>query len=358
MISNVEITHQPHIHRAVLTYAGGGEAFLTLLPIPGETVTALLDRLDAESLDLGGVPLRLLAFGDRLGGGVSEAVRRGWPTTWVEGADCAGAPVAGLQAHVLMGQDPVRAQGGAAWQVGGSRLSLLVGVMPTSDGDRGGQATEAFAAMAAGLGALGADPRSLVRTWIHLDRITDWYDAFNASRAAYFADPVTRPNSLPASTGIGMANPAGMAIAMDALAVEGSATVEALGSPLQCPAPEYGSRFSRALELGFEDHRRLYVSGTASIAPGGATQHVDNPARQVGRTLDVVGAILESRGMAWRDVTRATAYFTRAADSALLAPAMAEAGIRSLPVVIAQGEVCRRDLLFELEVDAIGFDAC
>ena len=41
-----------------------------------------------------------------------------------------------------------------------------------------------------------------------------------------------------------------------------------LPSPLQCPALEYGSSFSRAAELRTPGWRRVVVSGTASILPG------------------------------------------------------------------------------------------
>ena len=67
----------------------------------------------------------------------------------------------------------------------------------------------------------------------------------------------------------------------------------AVPSPLQCPALDYGSSFSRAVELVAGDHRRLFVSGTASISPEGHTLHVGDVDAQVARTMEVVEAMLE-----------------------------------------------------------------
>ena len=65
------------------------------------------------------------------------------------------------------------------------------------------------------------------------------------------------------------------------------------------------------------DHRRLYVSGTASIEPSGKTAHIGDPAKQISLTMEVVAAILESRRMTWADVSRAIAYFKDIKDAPL-----------------------------------------
>ena len=50
---------------------------------------------------------------------------------------------------------------------------------------------------------------------------------------------------------------------------------------------------------------------------------------------------------------RATAYFRNAADALLFTEWLERCGIRNLPVVSACCDICRDDLLFELELDAI-----
>jgi enamine deaminase RidA (YjgF/YER057c/UK114 family) len=195
----------------------------------------------------------------------------------------------------------------------------------------------------------------VARTWLYLDRILEWYDELNAVRSAFFKERGVFDNLVPASTGVGSPNPNGTAIVADVFAVKPKgpeATVFAVPSPLQCPAPEYGSSFSRAVEIDTPDCRRLLVSGTASIEPGGATVHVGDVEKQIDLTMRVVEAILESRNMGWDDVTRAIAYFKNCEDMPAFNDWTSSGGPFPMPVVVAQSDICRDDLLFEVEVDA------
>lgn len=198
--------------------------------------------------------------------------------------------------------------------------------------------------------------RHVVRTWFFLEDILSWYDAFNAVRTAFFRERGIFDSVVPASTGIGARNPFGAAVMAGFYAVkprDDAVKVQALPSPLQCPALQYGSSFSRAVEVAMPAIRRVLVSGTASIALDGQTMYCGDVGKQIARTCEVVAAILQSRGLSWRDVTRATAYFRNAADSPLFAQFCAQNGIPPLPVIVTCNVVCRDDLLFELEVDAV-----
>src|SRR5207248_2848266 len=120
--------------------------------------------------------------------------------------------------------------------------------------------------------------------------------------------------------------------------------------PLQCPAPAYGSSFSRAMEIESGGLRRLLVSGTASIHPDGRTAWVGDARKQVDLTMEVIAAILESRRMNFRDVTRATAYY-RTPELVLHFEDWArERALLEMPVVSTHSVICRDDLLFELEL--------
>jgi enamine deaminase RidA (YjgF/YER057c/UK114 family) len=101
------------------------------------------------------------------------------------------------------------------------------------------------------------------------------------------------------------------------------------------------------------DHRRLLVSGTASIDPQGRTAHAGDVEAQTDLTMRVIHAILESRGMGWSDVCRAVAYVKHAKDAPVLGRYCAAHGIPPLPLVVTKAEICREDLLFEVEVDAL-----
>lgn len=198
--------------------------------------------------------------------------------------------------------------------------------------------------------------KHVVRTWFFLEDILSWYDEFNAVRTAFFRERGVFDYVVPASTGIGARNPFGAAVMAGFYAVkpkDEAVKVLALPSPLQCPALQYGSSFSRAVEVTMPDIRRVLVSGTASIALDGQTMHCGNVWKQIARTYEVVAAILHSRGLSWHDVTRATAYFRKAADAPLWAQFCAQQDIPPLPVIVTCNVICRDDLLFELEVDAV-----
>jgi hypothetical protein len=74
--------------------------------------------------------------------------------------------------------------------------------------------------------------------------------------------------------------------------------------------------------------------------------------KQVASTFEVVEAILQSRGFAFSDITRATAYFKNRAQVRAFTEWCAARELRFLPVVTAQCGICRDELLFELEADA------
>jgi len=218
------------------------------------------------------------------------------------------------------------------------------------------QARQTYERMEQALALAGMDFSHVVRTWLFLDEIYAWYADFNAVRTAFFTDRGVFDGLVPASTGIGAPNPHGWAIMTGLLAVRPKAErvhAQAVPSPLQCPALQYGSSFSRAVEVAMGDHRRLLISGTASINAAGETVHLGDVAAQVAQTMDVLQAILESRGMAWADVTRATAYVLDPADAPVFARYLAEHDLTDLPVITAHSAICREDLLFELELDAV-----
>ena len=69
--------------------------------------------------------------------------------------------------------------------------------------------------------------------------------------------------------------------------------------------------------------------------------------------MEVVHAILKSRDMGWADTTRALAYFKYAEDSPNFEEFRTEFKLPRFPVVVVQNDVCRDELLFEIEVDAV-----
>jgi len=285
-----------------------------------------------------------------------------WPVTWLEEGASVGTALTGTQLYAVVGVpvERVHMDGrvvGSVYEGPFARHCRLADIRPAEiTGSRTAQAEVTFALMEAALHEVGMDFSQVVRTWLYLDKLLEWYGEFNEVRDAFFAKRHVYEGLVPASTGIGGANMPGAALVANAYAVQpkgDDVRITAVPSPLQCPALEYGSSFSRAAEVAMPDHRRLYVSGTASIEPGGSTMHVDDMAKQVDLTMRVVGAILESRLMGWADVNRAIAYVKHGKEADMFVRYCADNNIVDMPVVTAENDICRDDLLFEIEVDAI-----
>jgi enamine deaminase RidA (YjgF/YER057c/UK114 family) len=198
-------------------------------------------------------------------------------------------------------------------------------------------------------------PTDIIRTWFYNDHILDWYDEFNEERSRFFEAEGIFQNCVPASTGVGAGNSSGSALQGDVLAIQPldrEVSMMAVPSPLQCPALDYQSSFSRAVEIGVSEGALLLISGTASIAPDGRSTYPDDPKMQVEMTLDVIEAILRSRDMGWADVYRGTAFYTTPEAIEVMDEAIRRRGGDPACLLPAFCDICRGDLLFELEVDS------
>ncbi len=339
--------------------------WITLRASAGVTMAELFHQLALVTKEFEVTIVDMTVFGAV---SASEAVRESmkhafgkidWPVTALEGSG--RHPVEGIKVFGV-GQTAVElihANGrviGSVFEDDGFRHCVLGDVLPddrTSSPIR--QAQETLANMSEALSRAGFAFGDVVRTWFYLDDILSWYDGFNKVRTQMYSNVKYHSGSVPASTGVGAKNPAHTALVAGAWAVQpavGCAQAKGIASPLQCPAAAYGSLFSRAMELSSPCGRRLFISGTASIAPEGQTLWREDVHRQVEQTMEVVKKILLSHGYEFRDLAQATAYFKRRRDFNALAQWCRLHGLSSLPVVTTQCEICRDDLLFELEAEA------
>jgi hypothetical protein len=62
---------------------------------------------------------------------------------------------------------------------------------------------------------------------------------------------------------------------------------------------------------------------------------------------------LASRGFNFSDVTRATAYFKNLQDAPAFDFWRENQGLKPFPLIATQSTICRGELLFEIELDAI-----
>ena len=343
-----------------LPYAGTRELLISAEHVGPEAIGPAVEWLKQAH---GAQVVAAQYFGPQLtadGTQRAQALIAEWPLTWVVGADGA-SQLSGMHLRAVTNAavQPLELDGRPV----GYALTGPHAIEVRLDGLRApdlsaspeAQATATFEQMEAALGLVGMDFSHVARTWLYLDDILGWYGEFNRARTAFFTSRGVFDGLVPASTGIGGANPEGAALVARVYAVKPlspEVSVVAIPSPLQCPALKYGSSFSRAVEVRLPGLRRVLVSGTASIAPEGHTEHVGDLEGQIKLTCEVIAAILESREMSWADVTRATAY-VRAAEYAEAWERYRAAGeLSELPVVTAHNVICRGDLLFEMEVDA------
>jgi enamine deaminase RidA (YjgF/YER057c/UK114 family) len=284
-----------------------------------------------------------------------------WPITWVQGDGCTGEHMTGTQVYAIAGVDVDRIEVngkiiGSQYEDDDGRYCIMGDMTPDDTNQtRKEQTDAAFAKIEAGLEAAGMDFSNVVRTWMYLDDLLSWYDDFNEVRNNFFIKRGVFDALVPTSTGIGASNMAGAALVTGAYAVDinEDISIKAIPSPLQCPALDYKSSFSRAIEIKFPSYRKIIISGTASIAPEGHTVHVGDYIKQIALTMKVTRAILESRGMDWDDASRGIAYFRDITKAPLLTEYCRENELPPIPFAYSHAHVCRDDLLFEIELDAV-----
>jgi len=223
------------------------------------------------------------------------------------------------------------------------------------------QAQRMFSNAGALLKAAGYSFGQVFRTWIYMARILDWYDNFNQVRTAFFEqEEIRRPGSkplFPASTGI-QAKSRDEECLMDLLALNvrtpGKATLKpVLQTSQQGGAFSYGSAFSRAMVLEMEGRRTVYLSGTASIDAAGETVFPDDPKLQCEQTLRCAAAVLEEQGGSLEDICSATIFFKTREVFQTYEKISRQPGFPRFPAISVIADVCRPDLLVEIEAVAI-----
>jgi chorismate lyase/3-hydroxybenzoate synthase len=205
----------------------------------------------------------------------------------------------------------------------------------------------------------------LVRVWNFLPDIngeshgSERYWQFNSARQdgfVAFGRDVT--GAVPAACGVGSAS--GTPLAIYFLASTAAPTV--VENPRQISAydypPEYSPRsptFSRACVAEFAEGRMLFVSGTASIL-GHETVHVGDAAAQTHESLRNIEAVLgaANRGCGARAPLALTdlcykIYVRRLVDQPLIDREVRSALGEAARVLYLHADLCRRDLLVEIE---------
>ncbi|HBT75919.1 MAG TPA: hypothetical protein DEB39_03140 [Planctomycetaceae bacterium] len=222
-------------------------------------------------------------------------------------------------------------------------------------------------------------PSNLVRTWIYQGNLTldegrvQRYNELNRARSTFFegrrfVEPLLFPGyngiAFPASTGIG-ADDVDITMAATAIATDrDDVLVVPIENPGQTPAFDYGSRysqkspkFSRATAIEYDDLCRILISGTASITDS-ETRFPDDITAQTHQTLDNIAALigcdnlskheLQGYSATLRDLDVYRVYIKNPRDYPVVR-AICEERIGDAPGIYTIADVCRDDLLVEIE---------
>jgi enamine deaminase RidA (YjgF/YER057c/UK114 family) len=162
---------------------------------------------------------------------------------------------------------------------------------------------------------------------------------------------------LPASTGIRGATPSGAAATADLLAVvENGGTrpeVKKMTNTAQLDAFRYGSAFSRGALVREAGLAMIQVSGTAAIDERGLSLYPGDIRSQIRCTLDKIEALLELEGAGLGDICAATVYVKSPGDEQVFREITGDRGLEAFPAVCVVADVCREELLFEMDAEAV-----
>ncbi len=221
---------------------------------------------------------------------------------------------------------------------------------------------------------------NVFRTWLYQGSIvlpegdSQRYKELNAARSDFFYGTRFLERFLPkdvqfgavypGSTGIGADD---VDVAMSCMAIKTQrqdVIVAPIENPLQTSAFDYSEyysplspKFSRAVALAFNDRARVFVSGTASIVDQ-KTVHVDDPEGQTNQTLDNIEALIAADNLARHGVNGFDAQLADLATARVYVKkpehfesirAICEKRLKGVPIVYTYADVCRDDLLVEVE---------
>lgn len=303
----------------------------------------------------------------------AHGIDRSMPATWLQGTPLGGCEFVGLQiwgvasrngeSCVTTVENPVTGRG-RLWRGAGFQMLHLPSVRGTAaDGTlpvgHEAQATAMFANIGEGVQAHGFRYNQVVRTWIYVRRLLEWYDDLNRIRTAkYHSVGLGGPGGVahPASTGIQcFSDDEECIVDVLALDTDGRSAVATpiRNSPRQDSSFNYGSAFSRGMTFEIEGKRTVHISGTASINTAGLSTHLGDAECQSLETMMSIAAILEEQGGTLKNITSATLFCKDRASWDAWQRVSRLLQIPDFPKVCVLADVCRGNLLVEMEAVAV-----
>jgi enamine deaminase RidA (YjgF/YER057c/UK114 family) len=307
----------------------------------------------------------------------SQGLEADGPLTYIQGHPPWGKGLSGVIIRAVKKRRPsdriwtIRHQGwpvGRGWQRQGHTTLILQNLQGLSPGSNGWnlpplQARRLLATANRILREQGATYREVVRTWFYLSDILSWYLDFNQARSAMYRElGLLSPDGdvfrkLPASTGIEGQTPTDAAGALDLLAVipaeNSQPHIRQLSSPGQPEALSYGSAFSRGTLLAEPEATLVQVSGTAAIDEHGQSLHPGDIRAQIDCTFDKIEVLIGQAGASLADVAAASVFVKHPQHARVYWERAAARGLQDIPAVVMVAEICRKELLFEMDAEVV-----
>lgn len=218
---------------------------------------------------------------------------------------------------------------------------------------------------------------SIVRQWNYIEQITDFqdgyqnYQAFNDARGRFYSK-ADWENGYPAATGIG-ATHGGVLVDLDAVVFANeSCRATSLDNKLQIAAHAYSKKmlvsgkenkstpkFERAKTVGFGDNGVVYISGTAAIR-GEESLFDAGLDKQLRITMENIDYLISSQNLntfgvpnkMTPELSMLRVYLKEHAFVDEAKERMEAYGL-SIPVSYLFADVCRNELLIEIEGIAV-----
>lgn len=257
-----------------------------------------------------------------------------------------------------------------SFERGGARI-LIGQVQSNNFKPCSANASAGFQSMSNLLEEAGFPLHSVVRQWNYIENIFEFdgdkqcYQEFNNIRSGYYENNFEAAG-FPAATGIGIKH-GGIIIEFVAVNAPGAISLP-LDNPQQVAAHAYSPevlagekhvpkstpKFERARYLELFGHKQLFISGTASIR-GEKTAGIGNPEEQTRITIENIQRLYSKENIhriAGNNVQpkygHARVYLKNKEDFSVVKKTF-QSYYGNLPVVYLQADVCREDLLVEIE---------
>jgi chorismate lyase/3-hydroxybenzoate synthase len=302
-------------------------------------------RADAADLLAQANTLAVIGFGDMAQ--TSDDPR--WLRVRLDADGAAPLEVWRAAGRVIRGRD-----GDVAWASDGDYTFAALEVDEAAQGGIAHAARHAYATLAQW--SRHRATAHLLRIWNYLDAINDGegdaerYRLFCAGRAAGMDSAF---GDYPAATAIGVRDGRrvlqvyALAARVPGHAVENPRQLNAWRYPRQYGPSAPG--FARAMRAP-STSPQLYISGTAAIV-GHASHHPEDLAAQLKETLANLDSLLEAAGStpSLGAMSPLKVYVRHASDVQAVRELLRARLGDKVPLVLLQGDVCRRELLLEIE---------